>query len=178
MDSERIAEEGDEECELERVEDFVEFVEDSLDEGIVEDEDYVLETVERNFGAEAEKVRRNELQPGFDEDEEVRENELEPNFEGVVEEEDELNVEAAAKEVGVNEIQSDFVEVAEEEVGENELEPNVNAIVEEEDDDLEVKEEKKTSEGNVKNLSSIFFRVNYTPLPSKMLELHSPPLLC
>lgn len=57
MDSERIAEEGDEECELERVEDFVE---DSLDEGIVEDEDYVLETVERNFGAEAEKVRRND----------------------------------------------------------------------------------------------------------------------
>jgi len=24
----------------------------------------------------------------------------------------------------------------------------------------------------------ITFRVNYTPLPSKMLELHSPPLLC
>lgn len=80
---------------------------------------------------------------GFDEDEEVRENELEPNFEGVVEEEDELNVEAVAKEVGVNEIQPDFVEVAEEEVGENELEPNVNAIVEEEDEGLEVKEEKK-----------------------------------
>jgi len=26
--------------------------------------------------------------------------------------------------------------------------------------------------------SKIKFRVNYTPLPSKMLELHSPPLLC
>jgi len=26
--------------------------------------------------------------------------------------------------------------------------------------------------------STILFRVNYTPLPSKMLEIHSPPLLC
>ena len=79
---------------MERVEDSVEFVEDSLDEGIIKDQDYVLGTVERNFEAETEEVRRNELQPGFDaveDHEEVGENELEPNFEGVAEEEDDLN---------------------------------------------------------------------------------------
>jgi len=35
---------------------------------------------------------------------------------------------------------------------------------------------------NLNELMKIFFilnkRVNYTSLPSKMLELHSPPLLC
>jgi len=55
----------------------------------------------------------------------------------------ESNFEAAAEEVGANELHPDFVEVAEEEIGENELEPNVEGVVEEEDEGLEEKEKKK-----------------------------------
>ena len=51
----------------------------------------------------------------------------------------EPNFEAAAEEVGVNELHPDFVEVANEEVGENELDPNVEGVMEEEDEGLEEK---------------------------------------
>jgi hypothetical protein len=96
MDFERIADEGDEEHEFERVEDSFDF--EIVDDE--EDEDHALEVVEPNF-------------------------------------------EAAAEDVGVNELHPDFVEAADEEVGENELDPNVEGVVEEEDDGLEEKEKKK-----------------------------------
>jgi len=36
----------------------------------------------------------------------------------------------------------------------------------------------RATHGQKSSLAIIIIRVNYTPLPSKMLELYSPPLLC
>lgn len=120
-----------------------------------------------------EEFGENGLKPNFErvaEEEDYLNHDLERvedslDFEIVDDEEDEghalevvePNFEAAAEEVGANELHQDFVEVAEEGVGENELEPIVEGVVEEEDEGLEEKEKKKAMKAMLKIYLPYFY---------------------